>query len=335
MEKTVVTNNEHISFKDILLKYNAVVILVVLIIISSILSDAFLTKNNIFNLLRQNSALLLISLGMLLVILTGGIDLSVGSLAAVGTMVMAITIVNWGWTDAAGLLWGIILTLVVGFVLGAITGSLVAFFDMAPFVASLAMMTMAKGLAYLLTNGQPLRLPLETPAAQILGEFGSGGISGIGLPWPVFLSIIGVVIFYLITKYTTFGRLVIATGSNETAVRLAGIEVRTYKFFVYGICGMLSVLAGIIATARASIGTPATGNGMELDAIAACVIGGASLSGGKGTVINTLIGVLILGLITNIMNLLSIPAYPQQIIKGVIIIAAVLMQGITNKKITV
>ena len=151
-------------------------------------------------------------------------------------------------------------------------------------------------------------------------------------PWPVVLIIAVIVLMWLVMRNTVFGRLVIAFGSNETAVRLAGINVNKYKFFAYAICGMLCALGGFILTSRVAVASPAVSTGMELDAIAACVIGGASLMGGKGSVGNTIIGVLVLGLITNVMTLLSIAAYPQQIIKGLIIVLAVFLQYITNKE---
>jgi ribose transport system permease protein len=135
----------------------------------------------------------------------------------------------------------------------------------------------------------------------------------------------------ILLRRTVFGRLVTAIGSNETAVRLSGIRISYYKFAVYSICGVFSAIAGIISTARTGVGSPVVGVGMELDAIAAVVIGGASLNGGRGTALNTLLGVLVLGLIGNVMNLLSVPAYPQQLIKGVIIIVAVLMQGVRKR----
>lgn len=320
------------SVKDILLKYNVMVMLVLLIIISTALSDVFLTWGNITNLLRQLTPLMLVSLGMLLVILTGGIDLSVGSIAAVGGMVSAVVVNLVNLPGLSGMFISILTALASGVVLGAITGSLVAFSRMAPFVASLAMMTMARGAAYMITNGEPLRFNMSRASQQALTMFGSQSVPGIKLPWPIVLGIVAVIIFYLIVKYTSFGRLTIATGSNESAVRLAGISVQKYKFSVYVICGMLSAMGGIIITSRASIGTPVAGLNLELDGIAACVIGGASLAGGKGSVINTVVGVVVLGLIGNIMNLLSVPAYPQQIIKGAIIIAAVLIQGVTNKR---
>jgi ribose transport system permease protein len=324
-----------LNIGSIIIKYNAVVMLIVLIIVSSFLSESFFTSGNISNILRQNTPLMLASLGMLLVILTGGIDLAVGSIAAVSCMMVSIAVVKWNFTSPFGLFLAVLISIILGFLLGAATGSLVAFLRMAPFVASLSMMTIGRGLAYLMTNGQPLRLPAEKRASLILNALGNSKLPIIGLPYPILISIAAIVILFLVMKYTTFGRLIIATGSNETAVRLAGITVEKYKFFSYAICGALCSVSGILVTSRAAIGTPATGVGYELDAIAACVIGGASLSGGKGTVINTVIGVLVLGLIGNIMNLLSVPAYPQQIIKGLIIIVAVFLQGVTDKKTSV
>lgn len=138
--------------------------------------------------------------------------------------------------------------------------------------------------------------------------------------------------FWFIIKYTSFGRIVIAIGSNEDAVRLAGIRTKWYKLAVYAISGLCSGMAGIVAASRTAIGTPIIGEGLELDAIAACVIGGASLSGGRGSVLKTVVGVFVLAFISNIMNLLAIPAYPQDIIKGVIIILSVLMQEFTSRK---
>lgn len=320
------------SLKDLLLNYNAILMLIVLTVASALLSDVFLTWGNVSNLLRQLTPLMLVSLGMLLVILTGGIDLSVGSVAAVGAMVSAVTMNAVGLPGVGGLLLGVVTTLVAGLVLGAVTGLLVAFFRMAPFVASLAMMTMARGAAYLITNGEPRRLDMGGASQQLLNRFGTEGIPGVGLPWPVVLGIAAVILFYLMVRFTVFGRLTIATGSNENAVRLAGITVEKYQFSVYAISGALSALAGMILTSRAGVGTPVYGQGLELDAIAACVIGGASLAGGKGSVMSTVIGVVVLGLIGNIMSLLSVPAYPQQVIKGMIIILAVLLQGIAQKR---
>ena len=312
----------------LLVKYNIYIMLVALVVASTLLSEHFLTVQNIHNLLRQLAPLALVSIGMLLVVLTGGIDLSVGSVAAIGGMGVAMAMPALPFDGGLALLLCVLGAVLFGAVLGAVNGLLVAGFGMASFVATLAMMTMARGLAYMLSNGQPVRFPRDLPTAQILTGFGAKGLPGLGTPWPVVAALAIVLLFIFLLRRTSWGRLTVATGSNETAVRLAGLPVWRFKFLAYTICGGLSALAGIMVTARTAVGTPVTGVGLELDAIAACVIGGALLSGGKGTVTHTMIGVLILGLIGNIMNLMSVPAYPQQIIKGVIIILAVLLQGV-------
>ena len=322
------TNRKNSNLISFFISYNIYIIVVALIIISTLLSEHFLTLQNIFNLLRQLAPLALVSIGMLLVVLTGGIDLSVGSVAAIGGMTVAMVMPNLPIDGGLALVLCILGGVAFGALLGAINGVLVASFGMASFVATLAMMTMARGLAYMLSNGQPVRLPRDLPTATILTSFGSKGMPVIGIPWPVVAVLVIIAVFVFLLRRTNWGRLTVATGSNESAVRLAGLPVWRYKFLAYTISGALAALAGIFVTARTAVGTPVTGLGLELDAIAACVIGGALLSGGKGTVINTMIGVLILGLIGNIMNLMSVPAYPQQIIKGVIIILAVLMQNI-------
>ncbi len=311
----------------LLIDWNIYIMLAALIVASAVLSEHFLTLQNIYNLLRQLAPLALVSIGMLLVVLTGGIDLSVGSVAAIGGMVVAMAMPALPIEGGAALILCVLAAMACGTLLGAVNGILVAGFGMASFVATLAMMTMARGIAYMLSNGQPVRFPRELPTAQILTAFGAKGVPGLGTPWPIVAALLIIVLFVVLLRCTSWGRLTVATGSNETAVRLAGLPVWRYKLLAYTICGGLSALAGVMVTARTSVGTPVTGVGLELDAIAACVIGGALLSGGKGTVVQTMVGVLILGLIGNIMNLMSVPAYPQQIIKGVIIILAVLLQG--------
>jgi len=330
MEERIDNDKKNLNVISLMMKYNAIVILIVLIIVSTVLSDAFLTATNIMNLLRQLVPLTLASLGMLLVILTGGIDLSVASVTAVGGMFTGILIANYNMTTSMGLFGTIVIVLAVGVLSGAITGFFVIGLKMAPFVASLATMTMARGFAYLMSNGQPVRLPMQAEATKALSTFGSQ--SFLGIPWPVILAVIITLIFVFITKNTVFGRLIIASGSNETAVRLAGITVNKYIFFSYVICGMLCSLGGLVTTSRVAVAAPSIAVGLELDAIAACVIGGASLAGGKGTVVNTIIGVLVLGLISNVMSLMSIAAYPQQIIKGLIIVLAVFLQHLTNQE---
>ncbi len=318
--------------KKTLKEYNVVLVLIFAFIASALLSDVFLKWTNITNILRQLTPLILVSIGMLTVVLTGGIDLSVGSTVAVASVTGAIlatqTFVHMG---DLGLALAIIISLLAGLAFGSITGILVAVFDVAPFVASLAMMTIGRGLAYVITNGEPVRLDPKIPTNQTLINFGSDKIPGIELPFPILVALAVALLFWFIFRYTSYGRLTIATGSNENAVKLSGISAARYKFVAYQVSGLLCAIAGIMIMARSGVAVPKTGEGLELDALAACVIGGVSLSGGRGKVINVVAGVLVLGLISNIMNLLSVPIYPQQIIKGIIIIIAVLTSGIKKK----
>lgn len=324
------------SVKSILQKtlkeYNVILVLILAFIASSMLSDVFLNWTNITNILRQLTPLILVSIGMVTVVLTGGIDLSVGSTVAVASVTCAIlatkTFIDMG---NLGLVLAITISLLTGLIVGSITATLVAGFNIAPFVASLAMMTIGRGLAYVITNGEPIRLDPNLPTNQALINFGSEKIPGIELPWSILVALAVTLLFWFIFRYTSYGRLTIATGSNENAVNLSGISAAKYKFVAYQVSGLMCAMAGILNMARSGVAVPTTGAGLELDALAACVIGGVSLSGGKGKVINAVVGVLVFGLISNIMNLMSVPVYPQQIIKGLIIIVAVLTSG-TKKK---
>ncbi|MBC3246068.1 ABC transporter permease [Pseudomonas lurida] len=319
------------SLQRLFLEHNALVMLVLLAIVASVLSPDFFTYQNLGNLLRQLTPLLLVSIGMLIVILTAGIDLSVASVAAVGGIVVAMTLNVMPVEGGLGLLLAVTVAVASGVLMGLATGTFIAYFRMAPFIATLAMMTAGRGLAFILSNGQPQRLDDKLTSAQWLRDFGRLADGVLGIPWPVWLAILVTVIFALILRYNTYGRLTIACGSNETAVRLAGIPVERYKLAAYGICGGLAALAGVVIASRSGVAAPSAGIALELDAIAACVIGGALLTGGKGTIFYTVVGVLVLGLIGNIMNLLSVPAYPQQIIKGAIIVIAVLLQGVGRR----
>lgn len=216
--------------------------------------------------------------------------------------------------------------MLVGTSCGAFTGVLVAKTDMAPFVASLAMMTMARGIAYMISKGAPIMTPSNS-----IGVLGTARIFS-WLTWLAVIAIVVVLVAWFLINFLSFGRTTVAIGSNEEAVHLAGINTAPVKIAVYAISGFCSAIGGIIACARTGIGSPAVGNGLELDCIAACVIGGASLSGGIGSPVKTVVGVLVLALIGNIMNLLAVPSYPQDVIKGIIIICAVLLQKVTNKR---
>ncbi|MDR0878328.1 MAG: ABC transporter permease, partial [Treponema sp.] len=273
---------------NFLLKYNVFIIFIILVIASSLLSDVFLSSGNIFNVLRQQVPYFMIGIGVLLTILTGGIDLSVGAGVALGNCCVALFLVKGNLDSLGGMFGAILLTLLIMLAIGSITGVLVAYLKISPFVATLATMTIMRGIASILTGGSPIRLPMNLTASRVLVSFGQTSDPLTGVPLPVWLAVIVIALFLFIMKYTVYGRLVIATGSNENAVNLAGINVNFYKFSAYAISGIMCGIAGIVLCSRAAIATPTIGSGFELDAIAACVIGGASLSGGRGKVSNTI-----------------------------------------------
>jgi ribose transport system permease protein len=297
--------------------YSTIAIFVILVAVASLISSDFFGSRNVDNVLRQVTSTGIISMGMLLVILTGGIDLSVGSVAALGSIVCASLLTTMP-------LWEVVpITLVTGGLLGAIAGYFVAFRRMPPFVVTLAVMTIARGLALIVSEGRPIFL--GDNGAWLNGGFSLGTV--LGIPYPVLLMLIVTGATAFVLRLTAYGRLIVAIGSNSEAVRLSGVRVVPRVFSVYVVSGVLSALAGIIITSRSGVGSPVVGIGMELDVIAAVVIGGASLMGGRGTALNTLIGVLTLGVIGNIMNLLNVPGYHQEVVKGVIILVAVLLQS--------
>lgn len=303
---------------ELLREYLPIAVFVILVIASSFLSKNFFTMQNIFNLLRQNSGTIIVSLGMLMVILTGGIDLSVGSIAAFSSVLFA-TLLDDRAKTAMSLPAALLITLICSMAFGALAGYLIAFRKMAAFVVTLASMTAARGVAYMISHAKTI--PITN---RVVNIFNKG--SYLGIPLSVILAVLFFAVAFFVLKYTSFGRFVQAIGSNETAVRLAGIRTNFYILSVYVISAFLCTFAGIIES-RTGVGDARISQGLELDAIAACVIGGASLSGGRGTAVNTLMGVLILALIGNIMALMKVAPYPQQVIKGVIIIVAVLLQG--------
>ena len=301
--------------KNFILKNNTLIIFLLLLVISSLLSDSFLTITNISNLLRQVAPIGLVSIGMFLVILTGGIDLSVGSILAFIGVVFALLSYEVYYPVA------ILLSVIFGVLCGVVTGYLVAYQYIASFIATLAMMTIVRGGGFLLSKGAPITV----------GEYSSGILTLangtlLGIPYSAIILFIAFAIVFILLKYHVYGRKIIALGSNEEAVRLSGINVKQIKMSVYVLAALLTTIAALLMVGRTGVGTPNVGVGMELDAIAAVVIGGASLSGGKGTVFHTLLGVFILGMIGNIMNLLDVTSYLQQLIKGVIIILAVIFQ---------
>ncbi|TZF83786.1 ABC transporter permease [Pedobacter sp. BS3] len=303
-----------------IIKHNTIIIFLLMLVLSALASNAFFTPNNLANLIRQVAPVGIISMGMLLVILTGGIDLSVGSIVAMIGVLCAL------FTQSMSLPLAIVASLLAGIVVGSISGYLVSVQKMAPFIATLALMTIVRGLGFIFSKGAPV---MVADSASALTDFGSGSLLGIPNPAIILFLVFGITAVLL--KYNIYGRILIAIGSNEEAVRLSGIKVPVYKFSVYAIIGGLAAISGMIGTARTGVGSPNIGIGLELDVIAAVVIGGTSLMGGKGSALNTFLGVLILGMIGNIMNLMDIASYSQQVIKGLIIILAVLLQRFQEK----
>jgi ribose/xylose/arabinose/galactoside ABC-type transport system permease subunit len=305
------------DFKALAATYSTIAIFAVLVLVASFISGSFFSARNIGNVLRQVASTGVISMGMLLVILTGGIDLAVGSVAALGSILCASLLTTMSlWT-------AIPISLAAGGALGAVAGYFVSVRRMPAFVVTLAVMTIARGTALIVSKGRPIFM--SDNGAWLGDGFNRGSLLGIPLPVVLMLLVFAATAFVL--RLTAYGRLIVAIGSNSEAVRLSGVRVVPRVFSVYVVSGVLSALAGIIITARSGVGSPVVGIGMELDVIAAVVIGGASLMGGRGTALNTLIGVLTLGVIGNIMNLLNVPGYHQEVVKGVIILVAVLLQS--------
>ena len=311
-----------VNMGDLLQRFGTLAMFLVLVIIASMWSESFLTSRNIVNVMRQvATGAGIMSVGMLFVILTAGIDLSVGSIAALGSVLVAFFVAKMGINTFGS----IGLVLLAGGACGLVTGFFVAFVKLPPFVMSLAMMTIARGLSLVISSGQPIMLGDN---GSLIAAFGTGSlmIGSFGLPWPVILMVLIFIVAGIVLNYTRFGRVVKAIGSNEEAVRLSGIPVPFYLLSVYVISGVLAAVAGMVSASRTTVGSSQVGVGAELDVIAAVVIGGASLMGGRGSVFNTFLGAMIIGIIGNIMNLAGVPGYHQQVYTGLIIILAMLLQ---------
>ena len=289
--------------------------LIFIIIILSFLSDSFLTVDNILNLLRQISINALIAFGMTFVILTAGIDLSVGSLLALGSALTA-GMVSSGMDPMLAIFLG----LIIGLLLGGLNGVIITKGKVAPFIATLATMTIFRGATLVYTDGKPVTGLSDSMVFTMMGK---GYFFWI--PIPVIIMLVVFLILYFVLNNTVFGRRVYAVGGNEEAATLSGVKSDRIKIMVYALTGMLAVLAGIILTSRLNSAQPTAGTMYELDAIAAVVIGGTSLMGGRGRITGTLIGALIIGVISNGLNLLNVSSFYQQIVKGAVILFAVML----------
>ena len=309
-----------IDYKQ-LLKNNGILIVFFLICIGlSILSPYFMTTNNILNIFRQTSIYGIIAVGMTFVILTGGIDLSVGSILALSGMIAAGLMKNNG----IGVFIASVAAILVGGGIGLINGVLITKGKIAPFVVTLGMVTIARGLTLIYSKGYPV--------SGFSPEFRQlGGGYFLGIPIPVIIFIATVALAWFILNHTRLGRYTYAIGGNEETVKLSGINVNFYKTMVYVIVGIASSLSALILTSRLNSAEAIAGQGYELDVIAAVVIGGTSLSGGRGSIIGTLIGALLIGVINNGMNLLGISPYFQQVVKGGLIIGAVILDRLRDE----
>ncbi|MDR3210927.1 MAG: ABC transporter permease [Planctomycetota bacterium] len=277
--------------------------------------EVFLNLLNLRNVLRQTSMIGLIALGMTLVIVGGGIDLSVGAMTALASVTAAYLSRESGWMAIVG-------TIILGLLLGLLNGVLVAVLRIVPFIATLATMMTFRGSAYLLTDIKSIPV---APGEKAFTQIGRGYLLGAPLPALVFVGALG--ILYLFSVSTRPGRQIFAIGDNEEAARMMGVNVAWTKILSYAILGLLCGLSGIILTARLGAGQPVGAEGWEMNAIAAVLIGGTLLSGGVGSVVGTFFGVLILGLISNIINLNGeINAFWQRIVTGVLLLGAVFMQ---------
>jgi len=298
--------------------------LLVLCVVIAIVNPAFLSSNNLMNVLRQTSTNLYLALAMTMIIILGGIDLSVGSIMAVTGVVttMSIAVLEMPVAVAVGL--GVL----VGLLFGAVNGYVAATTIIPPFIITLATMNIARGAAYVLTDGQPVRVMSDS-----FNFIGSGYIGGF-LPTPVLYLIIFLIICYLIMNKTKLGRYIYAVGGNPEAAKFSGINIKKVKFFAYTFSGFMAAVAGIVLASRMFSGQPTAGNAAELDAIAAVVLGGTSMSGGIGKIGGTVIGALIIGVLSNGLNLMGVSSFWQYIVKGIVILVAVYADVIKRRKTT-
>ena len=312
------------AYKDFLLhnarQFGTLIGLIVLCLILWILTPHFLTISNILNITQQTSINAIIAVGMTFVIITGGIDLSVGSIMAFAGVVLA-SALNAGIPLPLALLIGIS----VGMLSGIVNGLLITYGKLPPFISTLGMMSVARGGALLYTQGRPISGFPEDFRFLATGEI-------LSIPMPVIIMAVVYIVAHFLLSRSKLGRYTYAIGGNEEATLLSGINVKYYKTVVYGLCGLLSGLAAIILTARLNSAQPIAGIMYELDAIAATVIGGTSLMGGEGRIVGTLIGALIMGVLRNGLNLLGVSSFVQQIVIGSVIIIAVLIDMALKKQ---
>ncbi|MCX7872652.1 MAG: ABC transporter permease [Verrucomicrobiae bacterium] len=302
-------------------RYGLIGIVILFCVCLSFLSPNFLTWQNFTIVARQVSINGILAIGVTYVLLTGGVDLSLGSVVALSGVISAIVARSAEISAFVAVAVGVC----VGFLCGFSNGFVVAKGKVAPFIVTLGMMTIARGLALVVSGGKPVS-GLKDSFIALSGE------SFLGVPNPVLIMGVAAVLSHIFLRYTKYGRYIYAIGSNEATAYVCGVNVPSVKLFAYAICGAFAGLAGVMLAARITTGQPNAGIAYELDAIAAAVIGGTSLSGGVGSIVGTVIGAFLMGIINNGLDLLNVSSYYQQIIKGVIIIVAVWSDSVPRRR---
>ena len=294
--------------------YGSFIALIFLVVVISVISPDFRTVNNFLSLLRQSAINGLIAFGMTCIILTGGIDLSVGSVLALTSIICAHTI-KIGLPAPLSML----IALIFGIILGTISGLMVTKSRLQPFIATLITMTGYRGLTMILSGGRPISRLGDN---LLLNQIGKGSL--LGIPIPVWILIIFFAIFLFVLKKTVLGRQIYATGSNSKAAELAGINTNNIKLIVYAVSGFMASLSGLILVSRLGSAQPTLGSGYELDAIAAVALGGTSMTGGRGKITGTLIGILIIAVLNNGLNIIGVSSSYQEVVKALVIFLAVI-----------
>ena len=311
--KEVKLSNDKLSLSRLYDRFGVLVVFVLLFAVSCMLSDRFLQTSNLFNILRQISMFGILSVGMTFVIVSGGIDLSVGSIIAL------VCVITANMVNDHGIIPAILVALLVGALVGLINGVGIAYGKLQPFIMTLGTMYMASGAASIYTNGTPI---------SIKGNFSKIGNSMLfnTIPLPAIYFIVILIAAYLVMRNTRFGRHVYSIGSNKEATRLSGVDVKKVTLSVYILSGVLAAVTGIIFAAQMASGSPVAGEGYEMNAITAAVVGGTSMSGGKGNLLGTFLGAVIMGILSNIMNLCGVSSYWQTVLTGLILVVAILVR---------
>lgn len=310
-----------LTAKRFIMEFATLFGLLLVILIFTIIKPKFLDVDNVFNILRQASINGLLALGMTFVVLTAGIDLSVGSILGAAGIFSALVAQNHDipWIVA------VLVGLAIGFVLGSINGIVISFLNVPAFIATLGMLSVARGITYLASDAQPV--PGLSDNFLVIG----GGSVGV-IPIPVLILIAILVLCYFLLYRCKYGRYVFGVGGNENAARISGVNVKFIKWSVYMLVGVFAGLAGVVLTSRVSSGLAMAGQNYETDAIAAVVMGGTSLAGGRGRLWGTIVGILIIAVLNNGLDMMAVSSYWQLIIKGIIIVAAVMTDSLNNGK---